>query len=207
MQKTKTTPLNINKPALAVSVLVVLITGLLLCWGLYAVVWSKKTVESERWWSVKSFDFSSGAACCVLPDQKITFFIGDGGDDEVFDTISSHGTCGVLASSTSASSASGGCDFTLANQYGTITLAWFNGKCVMEIPPHRAELTLADGRKFTLDGKTPLWLRCKSDGAVVKLDEPPKGFVEYFESPVFHGFNESLEESIKSCSDAFRKTK
>ena len=61
------------------------------------------------------------------------------------------------------------------------------------------KLTLADGREFTLDGKTPLWLRCKRDGTFIELHELPEGFIEYFEN------NPHDAESIKTYPEVFRR--
>jgi len=46
-----------------------------------------------------------------------------------------------------------------------------NQSCVMVISSRGTKLTLEDGRKFILDGKTPLWLRCRSNGTVIELDK------------------------------------
>jgi hypothetical protein len=72
----------------------------------------------------------------------------------------------------------------------------------MVVSARGTKLTLADGRKFTLDGQTPLWLRCKSDGTIVVLDELPEGFVEFFESPPPEP---GLIGSVKSWPEVFRK--
>ena len=81
-----------------------------------------------------------------------------------------------------------------------------NGKCdnhcVMVVSEHDTQLTLADGRKYTLDGQTPLWLRCKTDGTIVQLDELPEGFVEFFESPPP---DPGFYDRVKSYPEAFQQ--
>ncbi len=139
-------------------------------------------------WERETFDFASGVRCHVFPEQKLAFFLGDGGDDEFFDNIKSRSfhtsmlkTSSGLSGSVTSSAKSGGGE-TFSDQTGKMTY-FLDDKHLMVFSEGGTKLTLPDGREFTLDGKTPLWLRCKSDGTIDRLDELPKGFVDFFESP------------------------
>jgi len=79
------------------------------------------------------------------------------------------------------------------------TIRFFDGKSIMVFSERGTKLTLADGREFILDGKTPLWLRCKRDGTFIELHELPEGFIEFFEN------NRIAAETIKTYPEAFRK--
>ena len=72
----------------------------------------------------------------------------------------------------------------------------------MVISARGTKLTLVDGREFALDGQTPLWFRCKSDGTIIELDELPEGFVDFFESPPP---DPGMLGLIQSYPEAFRK--
>ena len=138
-------------------------------------------------WKREHLHFRSGASCYVFHEPKLIFFLGDGGTDEVFDRIGgiSGGTFsangfGVSTSGTRSDSIE---IFSSKTQRGKTTMQFLDGKHIVVLSHRGTKLTLADGREFTLDGKTSLWLRCKSDGTIEHLNELPKGFVEYFESP------------------------
>jgi len=85
-------------------------------------------------------------------------------------------------------------------KFNSKTVKFFNGKGVMVFTSRGTKLTLADGREYTLDGNTPLWLRCKPDGIFVELEELPEGFIEYFEN------NPRDAAAIRSYPEAFQKT-
>jgi len=151
----------------------------------FSVTSCRTVVYPSMEWYEERFEFESGPYVYVFRQPKLVVFLGDGGDGEVFDRVASVGHSHMSAG-------------------GEVTVQFFEGNHVMVISLHgeQYELTLADGRTFTLDGKTPFWLRCKSDGTVVKLDELPDGFVEFFESPPD---NPGFIETIESYPDAFRK--
>ena len=161
-------------------------------------------------WTTESFAFESGPSCFVFLQPKVVLFFGDGGEEEIFDFIYPSGQStvfvppGLLGVSSGHSMANGVLvhSFTISFWGGEITHQFSNGDHVMVFSERGTKLTLADGRTFMLDGKTPLWLRCKSDDTVVELDELPEGFVEFFESPLD---DLGLIEKIESYPDAFRK--
>jgi len=154
-------------------------------------------------WTEESFQFASGPHCVVFPEPKLAFFIGDGGSDEVFDRI--HGIFrnrgGFTVNNYIGFFSSSDSDFSHKTQGDKTTMRFCGGKGSLVVTHRGTKLTLADGRQFTLDGKTPLWLRCKSDGTIDKLDELPEGFVEYFVSPPAPG----MIRSIESYPKAFQK--
>jgi len=166
-------------------------------------------------WHEEHFGFASGPRCHVFKELKLAFFFDDGGADETFDRINGHGQHSCLTGNSfttifgwknngTATSSS------YQSQDGMVTMNSSHGysneksddQCVIAVSEHGTKLTLADGREFTLDGQTPLWLRCKSDGTIVPLNELPKGFVEFFESPPP---NPGLIEKIEFYPEAFQK--
>ena len=160
-------------------------------------------------WITESFAFASGPSCFVFLQPKVVLFFGDGGEEEIFDFIYPSGKSavfvppGLLGVSSGYSMANGVLVHSFTTSWGgEITHRFSNEDHGMVFSERGTKLTLADGRTFTLDGKTPLWLRCKSDGTVIKLDELPEGFVQFFESPPD---NPGLIETIESYPDAFRK--
>jgi len=152
-------------------------------------------------WYQENFGFESGARCVAFTEPKFAVFFGDGGADEIFNRINSHSSSSRMTVNGYGTSSSSSGAFGRKTQYGKTTMWFLNGKCSMTVSHRGTKLTLADGRKFTLDGRTPLWLRCKSDGTIVQLDELPKGFVEFFESPPS---DPGLIHSIKSWPEAFQ---
>ena len=161
-------------------------------------------------WYEEDFEFTSGPYVYVFRQPKLVIFLGDGGEEEIFDRVGSVGfSTGPVWSSFSGSGTGQHTrgkvqTYSRTSGKGKMTMRFLDGKHVIVIALHgeQFELTLADGRTFTLDGKTPLWLRCKSDGTVVELDKLPDGFVEFFESPPD---NPGFIETIESYPDAFRK--
>jgi hypothetical protein len=183
--------------------LILLGVGLLIVFGLVMPL-------NRTEWTTESFAFASGPSCFVFVQPKVVLFFGDGGEEEIFDFIHPSGQStvfvppGLLGFSSGQSMANGVLvdSFTISFWGCEITHRFTNGDHVMVFSERGTKLTLADGRTFALDGITPLWLRCKSDGTVVVLDELPEGFVEFFEAPPD---DPGLIESIKSYPDAFRK--
>ena len=157
-------------------------------------------------WNQESLRFNSGSICYVFCEPKLVIFLGEDGSEEVFDCISGIGHhTGFYASGSrgSSSSMTGGVEvFGHDGQGDKITMRFLAGKSVMVVSDRGTKLTLADGREFTLDGRTPLWLRCKSDGTIVELEELPAGFVEFFESPPP---DPGFIGEVKSWPEAFRK--
>jgi hypothetical protein len=135
-------------------------------------------------WREDSFRFASGATCIVFAEPKLIIFLRDGGDDEVFDRVNgSFHNAGFTVNNFLGYSSSSGKDLSRKTQGGKTTMQFLGGKGSLVVSHRGTKLTLADGREFILDGKTPLWLRCKTDGTIVQMDELPDGFVEFFESP------------------------
>ena len=160
-------------------------------------------------WYQESFGFDDSkshcvAYCVVFLEPKLVFFLGDGGTDEVFNRIGSHSSfSGITVNGYGVGTSSGSSEgFSFKTQPGKMTMRLLDGKHEMVVSRSGRKLILNDGRKFTLDGRTPLWLRCKSDGTIVELEELPEGFVEFFESPPA---NPGLIGSVKSWPEAFRK--
>ena len=159
-------------------------------------------------WSNESFTFVSGPECAVIPDLKLTIFVGDDGPDEVFDRIDGYGyggptTIGFGSGGNSSSVNNDGIViYSHKTENSRITMQFFDGKGSLTVSRRGTKLTLADGREFKLDGKTPLWLRCKTDGTIVQMDELPEGFVEFFESPPT---DPGLIRNVKSYPEAFVK--
>jgi hypothetical protein len=155
-------------------------------------------------WNEESFSFNSGPTVYVFQQPKLVLFLGDGGEEEIFDRISSRGSSTSTGSfGGNSSHRSGGVEvFASTGGFGKKTMWFLDRKHKMVLSERGTKLTLADGRTFTLDGKTPLWLRCMSDGTVIELDELPEGFIEFFESPPD---NPGMIGSIRSYPDAFRK--
>jgi len=173
--------------------------------GYFALRW--KVEYAPVRWNGENFTFQSGPRCFVFHEPKLAIFLGDGGAEEVFDNINQCGYTNILTVngfSTSSDSWGDGSVvfFSHTTQLGKMTMEFLDGKCGMVVSARGTKLTLADGREFTLDGKTPLWLRCKSDGTIVQLDELPKGFVEFFESPPSDSM---MHTSVTSYPEAFRK--
>jgi hypothetical protein len=133
----------------------------------------------------------------------LVVFLGDGGEEEVFQRPVGFGA-GIGTSGRSGRRESGRevNVFSYSNKRGKMTIEFLDGKCVMVVSKHGTKLTLADGREFMLDGQTPLWLRCKSDGTVVELDELPTGFADFIESPPP---DHVWMSDAKSYPDVFRK--
>ena len=200
---------------------IILITAVLVIVVMAAMVWLGVLTlwvnfGSTRWeinnasvrWEIEHFHFESGATCYVFVEPKLVVFLGDGGADEVFDRITSSGYSVGFAVNEyfGNSSTRHGSDNDVAflgqTSNGKTTLQFNNGKCRMAVSGRGTKLTLADGREFTLDGKTPIVLRCKPDGEIVQLDELPEGFVEFFESPPS---DPGLIQCVKSYPEAFRK--
>jgi len=171
-----------------------------------ALLWSVGFPWME--WNDENIEFRSGPTVFVFQQPKLVVFLGDGGDDEIFDQISGTGQSkGYFP--TGFGSIGGGYYkrvdvevFATAGGNGKLTMWFHDRKHEMVLSKRATKLTLADGRVFTLDGKTPLWLRCMSDGTVIELDELPAGFIEFFESPPD---DPGFIELIKSYPDAFRK--
>jgi len=159
-------------------------------------------------WNEESFSFNSGPTVYVFQQPKLVVFLGDGGDEEIFDRIGSRGSrTGSFSTGFghhgSGSHRSGDVEvFASTSGFGKKTMWFLDRKHEMVLSERATKLTLADGRTFTLDGKTPLWLRCMSDGTVIELDELPEGFVQFFESTPD---NPGMIGSIRSYPEAFRK--
>jgi len=155
-------------------------------------------------WTEESFHFASGPRCVVFPEPKLALFLGDGGSDEVFDRIHGifHDRIGFTVNHYIGFFSSSDSDFSLKTQGGKTTMQFYGGKGSLVVTQRGTKLMLADGREFTLDGQTPLWLRCKSDGTIEQLDELPEGFVGYFESPPP---DPGMIRSIESYPKAFQK--
>ena len=156
-------------------------------------------------WTIESFFFASGQECVVFPELKLTIFCGDGGTDEVFKRIDGYGYNGFTIGDFSGRGGYLKCDdieiYSYKFQNGKTILQFFDGKGSAIVSRRGTRLTLPDGQEFTLDGKTPLWLRCKSDGTIVQLNELPEGFVQFFESPPP---DPGYIEKVKSYPEAFR---
>ncbi|MCL2624225.1 MAG: hypothetical protein FWD31_11225 [Planctomycetaceae bacterium] len=152
------------------------------------------------YWRTELFYFRSGSACFVFCEPKLTIFCGDGGVEDVFDTINVHvggsDDARIAVSDFGSIVRSGGEKFfSSKTQRGKTTMRFYDGKCVMVVSHRGTKLSLADGRQFILDGQTPLLLRCKADGTIVQLNELPEGFVEFCESPPTNaGLNDVLKE-------------
>jgi len=172
----------LNKPALCVAVLVALIA---FGWFFYPIQWVKEIIE-----------FDTGYRCYVFREPKLFIFLGDGGDEKIIDhSIYTNGTnvnlyfgmfSGYSQGSLSLGENGKGKNiefYSFVSMFGRMTMKFLDGKHVMVVSSRGTKLTLSDGRQFTLDGKTPLLLRCKSDGTVIKLNELPEGLAEYLESP------------------------
>ena len=180
--------------------------------GFFVIRWR---IESEPvGWHREFFNFKSGPHCLVFFEPKLAIFIGDGGTEEVFDYVNGYvGGGGIIAYDGSSTydfsrrsgrggTQLGGVGYTTEHQRGKATLRFQNGKCSMVISERATKLTLADGREFILGGKTPLWLRCKSDGTIDHLDELPEGFVEFFKSPPTDSM---MHTSVQSYPEVFQK--
>ena len=156
-------------------------------------------------WDEEYFQFESGSSCYVFREPRLILFIGDDGPEEVFTSIGGYGN-GKFNANGFRNSGWHGSDlakvFSYEGKGGIITMKFHDGKGEMVVSHCGTKLTLNDGREFTLDGRTPLWLRCKSDGTIVELEELPEGFVEFFESPPAEP---GLIGSVKSWPEAFRK--
>ena len=146
-------------------------------------------------WRHDEFEFASGARCLVFAEPKLIIILGDGGDDEVFDRVNgSFYVAGFTVNNYLGYYSSSGKDLSLKTQGGKTTM-YFPGEGGSLVVSHRGtKLTLADGREFKLDGKTPLWLRCKTDGTIVQLDELPDGFVELFKTSPHQRVNELMQQ-------------
>lgn len=188
----------------------IVITGMIVC-GLVAIVavigFLAIRSHAPVSWSVENIGFQSGVECYVFARPKLVVFLGDGGPEELFDSIDRCGHMGRInvngLSFSFGESESDNFSVSASRiQHGKGEIAFLDGKCKMVISGRGTKLTLADGRKFQLDGKTPLWLRCKSDGTIDQLDELPEGFVEFFESP---SPDPGMIESVESYPDAFQK--
>ena len=166
-------------------------------------------------WHEEYFGFAAGPRCHVFKELKLAFFFGDGEADEAFDRINDCGQHSRLTGNGFTTSFGWKNDGTgvlssYQSQDGMVTMnsshGYSNeksdGQCVIAVSEHGTKLLLTDGREFTLDGQTPLWLRCKSDGTIVQLSELPKGFVEFFESPPP---NPGFIEKIEFYPEAFQK--
>jgi len=190
-----------TSPTVTRIVIVLAILSLIGFAGFGVLHW--KAERTPVLWYQESFGFDySKAHCVVFLEPKLAFFLGDGGTDEVFNRIGSHSsTSRMTINGYGFSSGSSGI-FGYKTQYGKTTMWFLNGKHEMVVSHRGTKLTLSDGREFTLDGQTPLWLRCKSDGTIVEMEELPEGFVEFFESPPPEP---GLIGSVKSWPDAFRK--
>jgi len=169
------------------------------------------------YWQGDFFHFGSGPHCFVLPEPKLFLLINDGGDEETFDSIFTYSSTGFDVNDSRFSrgkKSSGVISVFIDENNGTtkiqsleylnskIIMKFYDGKCVMVVSHRGTKLTLADGRELTLDGRTPRWLRCKSDGTIVELEELPAGFVEFFESPPP---DPGFIGEVKSWPEAFRK--
>jgi hypothetical protein len=185
MEEKQTAPLTINKTVFRFAVLVVVLIILFLLLMPF----------SPLPWSKEFFTFQSGPHCFVFPEPKLVILIGDDGE-EVFDYINS-GSFGYPLPSESVSN--GVVLFSCKGIFGNATIKFLNGKYVMNVSSRGTKLTLADGRTFTLDGKTPLWLRCKSDGTIIELDELPEGLIKFFET------HPEFSHNLESYPEAFRK--
>jgi len=198
MDTKKTAPLKLNKTAFAIATVVVLFTIVSICWRFPVFVVPQ---------GIESFGFRSGPTCFVVIESKLVVFLGDGDGEEVFDRINSRsfsgGEPGILDFFGRASGRSTSNNeeiYSYTSQFGKTTMRFFDGKGKMVLSSFGTKLTLSDGRQFTLDGKTPLWLRLMSDGTVIELDELPEGFVEYFET--HHASGTTM---IRSYPHAFRR--
>ena len=158
-------------------------------------------------WSEENFSFTSGPHCFVFREPKLVVFLGDDGPEEIFNHI---GSCGHSTGTNvnSFRSGSGGQTigkvkvYSFNSREGKMTMQFLDGKCTMVVSVKGTKLTLTDGREFTLDGKTPHWFRCKSDGTIIELDELPEGFVEFFESPPP---DPGMIRLVESYPEAFQK--
>jgi hypothetical protein len=199
MEEKKTVSLTNNKTIFRIAGLVVVLAALYFLWCGFFSALSKEYIR-----------FQSGAFCFVFIEPKLVIIVGDGGEEEVFDHFESCGLDNSIAGDPfycgfGSSTTNGVVNHSYKRSFGRTTIEFLNGKYVMNFSLRGTKLTLADGRTFTLDGKTPLWLRCKSDGTIVELDELPEGLIEFFEVPsefARAGYNKSL---VKSYPAAFRK--
>ena len=166
--------------AFAVSALLVLIVAI----AYYQHVYSR------IYWSGEAFRFVSGPDCFVFREPKLVIFFDDENTEECFDHIdrgswrshrfvvsylggsyvSWHGHYNDEREFTLIKIRSDGEGDTAKIRFGGGIFASNRG-CVMVISSRGTKLTLEDGREFTLYGKTPLWLRCKSNGTVIELDK------------------------------------
>ena len=179
--------------------------------GFFVLQWKMKYTPVI--WSEESFKFKSGAQCYVFREPKFAIFLIDDDTEEIFDRINQRNNNGKiningfsrLYISAKYTQSKNGLTVIRSKTYqatgnGKVEMQFHNSKMV--ISERGTKLTLADGREFLLDGKTPLWLRCKSDGTIDHLVELPEGFVEFFESPPP---NPGMIGNVKSYPDAFRK--
>ena len=185
---------------------IVIVLGILSMIGMLAfgVLFLRSYYAPVRW-NYEYLRFASGPHCFVFLEPKLAIFLGDGGTEEIFDCINGCGSNIFDANGFRGSRGMTGSNsvevFSYEGQGGKTIMRFGNGKCTMVVSRHGTRLTLADGRKFRLDGRTPLWLRCKSDGTIVQLDKLPEGFDEFFESPPS---DPGLIDSIKSWPEAFQ---
>ena len=179
---------------------IVIVLGIVAIIGIigYCVIGFVTSVK----WSEYSFKFTSGPYCIVFPEPKLTIFVGDGGTDELFDHVNGHfHDSGFTVNLFTGICIASGSDMYRQTRGGRTILQFWGGKGSLVVSHNGTKLTLADGQEFTLDGKTPLWLRCKSDGTIVQLDELPEGFVQFFESPPP---DPGYIGEVKSYPEAFR---
>ena len=198
MDTKKIAPLKLNKTAFAIAGVLVMFTIMFVCWRFYPVFVVPQGIES--------FGFRSGPTCFVVIESKLVVFLGDG-EGEIFDNINSRAFAGgeprmldFFGRASGRSTNNNEEIYSYTSQFGKMTMRFFDGKSKMVLSSFGTKLTLSDGRQFTLDGKTPLWLRLMSDGTVIELDELPEGFVEYFET--HHASGTTM---IRSYPNAFRR--
>jgi hypothetical protein len=160
---------------------------------------SKKTFT----WYVESITFDSGISCFVCMEPKLVFFSGPINTPNAFDRIRSHQS---IHNITLGSSMSGFMDkFKFHTVNKRIILEKQPDGSQITISKRGTSITLPDGQKFALNGKTPVFIYCDENGRFVKLDKLPIGFGEYFERSTPPGSD--LKDHVKSYPAAFRDDK
>ena len=120
------------------------------------------------YWQGDFFHFGSGPHCFVLPEPKLFLLINDGGDEETFDSIFTYSSTGFDVNDSRFSrgkKSSGVISVFIDENNGTtkiqsleylnskIIMKFYDGKGEMVLSHRGTQLTLDDGREFTLDGE------------------------------------------------------